>query len=328
MILVTGGAGYIGSHTIINLINKEYEIITIDNLSTGHIETINTLKEIGNIEFYKCDLCNIEEIEQVFKKYDIDTVIHFAGLSLVEESVTEPEKYYKNNVIGTLNLVNTMLKYNVKKIIFSSTCATYGNPEYLPIDESHPQNPINPYGNTKLIIEKILKDYDKSYGLKSVILRYFNVAGSDSQIRIGEWHTKETHLIPNILKSIIKEGEIFKIYGTDYDTKDGTCIRDYLNIEDLAEAHTLALKYLEKENKSNIFNLGTEEGNSVRDVFDICKRITNKQIKVTEAPRRAGDPAILYADSTKAQNLLNWKPKKTLENSIETAYLWIQKLKY
>ena len=325
MILITGGAGYIGSHTVINLLNNNYEVVIFDNLSTGHIETVNMLKSIGDIKFEQGDLFNIKDLENLFSKYDIEAVIHFAAFSLVEESCINPQKYYINNVIGTLNLLNTMLKYNVKKIVFSSTCATYGVPKTLPIDENHPQNPINPYGNTKLTVEGILKDYDKAYELKSIILRYFNVAGCDHLTRIGEWHIPETHLIPNILKSVTEKDKVFKIFGTDYDTKDGTCIRDYVNVEDLAEAHRLALEYLFKSNKSDIFNIGTEKGNTVKEIFDICKKITNTNIKVEETQRRAGDPPILYANAKKAKEILGWTPKKTIQESIETAWLWENK---
>ena len=322
MILITGAAGYIGSHTAVNFLNNSYEIVVFDNLATGHIETIDSLKKIGKVHFEQGDLQNIEDIEKVFEKYDIDAVIHFAAFSLVGESVTNPAKYYRNNTYGTLNLLETMVKYNVKKIVFSSTCATYGEPKYTPIDELHPQSPINPYGNSKLCIEYMLKDFDKAYGLKSIILRYFNVAGCDAQTRIGEWHEPETHLIPNILKSTFGEGKTFKIFGNDYDTPDGTCIRDYVNVEDLAQAHRLAYMYLNKNNESNIFNLGTEQGDSVKQVFDTCEKVLDKKIAVETVERRAGDPAKLYANANKAKTVLGWTPERTLENSIDSAYKW------
>lgn len=322
MILITGAAGYIGSHTAINFINNNYDIVIFDNLETGHIETIEALKKIGNVKFQQGDLRNIEDIEKVFEKYDIDAVIHFAAFSLVGESVTNPAKYYRNNTCGTLNLLETMVKHNVKKIVFSSTCATYGEPSYTPIDEKHPQSPINPYGNSKLCIEYMLKDFDKAYGLKSIILRYFNVAGCDEQSRIGEWHNPETHLIPNILKSTFGEAKTFKIFGDDYETPDGTCIRDYVNVEDLATAHRLAYLYLEKNNKSDIFNLGTEKGDSVKQVFDTCEKVLDKKINVEIVERRAGDPAKLYANANKAKSVLGWTPEHTLENSIKSAYDW------
>jgi len=326
MILVTGGAGYIGSHTVLNLSNAGYDIVVFDNLETGHAETIETLKNICNIKFIKGDLRNLEDVNKIFETYDIEAVVHFAAFSLVGESVTNPAKYYRNNTYGTLNLLEAMVNHNVKKIVFSSTCATYGEPEYTPIDEKHPQNPINPYGASKLMIERIMKDFDTAYGLKSIKLRYFNVAGCDKNIRIGEWHNPETHLIPNILKSTFSDGKTFKIFGNDYDTPDGTCIRDYVNVEDLAQAHRLALEYLKKENKSDVFNLGTEQGDSVKNVFDVCEKVLNQKIKVEIVERRPGDPAKLFANSNKAKSILRWLPERTLENSIDSAYRWECKL--
>ena len=333
MILITGGAGYIGSHTILNLIEKtDYKIIIFDNLENGHIETVNTLLEINserqrraddNIIFEKGDLRNIEDIENVFNKFSIDGIIHFAAFALVEESVKNPSKYYRNNIYGTLNLLDAMIKHNVKRIVFSSTCATYGNPQYTPIDEKHPQNPINPYGYSKLAVERIMDDYDKAYGLKSIRLRYFNVAGADEKGRIGEWHEPETHLIPNILKA--SDSKIFEIFGNDYETRDGTCIRDYVNVLDLAEAHRLAYEYLLKENKTDVFNIGTGEGYSVKEVFDACERVLKKKIPVEIKGRRAGDPAVLYADIEKVKNILKWKPERSLEESIKSGYLYIKK---
>ena len=322
MILVTGGAGYIGSHTVINLINAGKDIVIFDNLENGHIETIQTLQKIADIKFEQGDLRNIENIEKVFKKYDINAVIHFAAFALVGESVENPAKYYRNNTVGTLNLLDTMVKYNVKKIVFSSTCATYGNPTYVPVDEKHPQNPVSPYGMSKLMVEKIMEDYDRAYGLKSIKLRYFNVAGCDKECRVGEWHEPETHLIPNILKSIFGENKTFKIFGDDYNTPDGTCVRDYVNVEDLAEAHRLALEYLEKENKSDVFNLGTEQGDSVKNIFDTCEKVLNKKIPVEIVERRSGDAEALYANANKVKNVLSWQPKRTIEDSIKTAYEW------
>lgn len=327
MILVTGGAGYIGSHTTIALLNAGYDVVIFDNLELGHSEIIETLKSIKSngkvIDFIQGDLKNLSDIEEVFNKHqNIEAVVHFAAYSQVGESVKNPQKYYYNNVFGTLNLLNAMMEFNVKNIVFSSTAATYGNAVYTPIDEKHPQIPINPYGKSKLMIENIMDDYDKAYGLKSVRLRYFNVAGADSSTRVGEWHNPETHLIPNILKSTFSGGKTFEMYGQDYDTKDGTCVRDYINVEDLADAHVLALKYLENGGITNFFNLGTQEGNSVKEVFAACESVTEKNIPVKEMPRRDGDPAILVADNKKAKELLNWSPKRTLELSIQTAYDW------
>lgn len=325
MILITGGAGYIGSHCAMALLEKSTEILIFDNLSTGHKKTIDTLSKYGKLQFVQGDLLDKDALDKLFKNYKIDAVIHFAAFSQVGESVKNPEKYYINNVCGTLNLLSAMLKYNVKKIVFSSTAATYGEPEYTPIDESHPQNPINPYGQTKLMIEKIMDDYDKAYGLKSVRLRYFNVAGADRDARIGEAHNPETHLIPNILKSTFSTGKTFEMYGDDYDTKDGTCVRDYINIEDLVDAHLLSLEYLNKGGKTDFFNLGTNNGNTVKEVFNICKQVTEKNIDVKMMPKREGDPASLVANNQKAQNLLNWQPKNDLEFSIKKAYEWEKK---
>ena len=322
MILVTGGAGYIGSHCVLALLNQGYDVVIFDNLSTGHIETVDTLKRYGNVTFYQGDLLDLNSIDNVFKQTQIDAVIHFAAFSQVGESVKDPQKYYINNVCGTINLLKAMLDNNVRKIVFSSTAATYGEPQYIPIDEKHPQEPINPYGQTKLMIEKIMDDYDKAYGLKSVRLRYFNVAGADSDGRIGEWHEPETHLIPNILKSTFSGGKTFEMYGTDYDTKDGTCVRDYINIEDLAEAHILALKYLENNGNTNFFNLGTKEGNTVKEVFNICEKVTGQKIPVKVMGRREGDPASLVADNSKAKSVLGWETKKTLNDSVTSAYQW------
>ncbi len=326
MILVTGGAGYIGSHCVLALLESGHDVVVFDNLSTGHIETVENLKKYGNVEFQKGDLMNLSEISSVFENYSIDAVVHFAAFSQVAESVKNPQKYYMNNVGGTMNLLSAMLKYGVNKIVFSSTAATYGEPEYVPIDEKHPQNPINPYGQSKLMIEKIMDDYDKAYGLRSVRLRYFNVAGADSQCRVGEWHDPETHLIPNILKSTFSGGQKFQMFGTDYNTKDGTCVRDYINIEDLAQAHILALEYLNNGGETNYFNLGTNEGNTVKEVFNACEAVTGKNIAVEICGRREGDPASLVADNKKAKNFLHWYPEKSLEYSIDKAYEWEKSL--
>ena len=235
MILITGGAGYIGSHVALALLEMGKDVIIFDSLELGHIEIIDILNKYGNLKFIQGNLKNIDDIRGVFLVNKIESVVHFAAYSQVGESVKNPQKYYYNNVYGTLNLLNAMLEFNVKKIVFSSTAATYGEPDYVPIDENHSQNPINAYGNSKLMVERIMDDYDKAYGLRSVRLRYFNVAGADSKARIGEWHEPETHLIPNILKADSKKS--FKMFGDDYETPDGTCVRDYINVEDLAQAH-------------------------------------------------------------------------------------------
>ena len=290
MILVTGGAGYIGSHLTMALLEQGKDVVVFDSLELGHIETIETLEKYGNLKFIKGNLKNLDEIRGVFmSNKDIEAVVHFAAYSLVAESVKNPQKYYYNNVYGTLNLLNAMMEFGVDKIVFSSTAATYGEPDYVPIDENHPQKPINPYGMSKLMVEKIMDDYDRAYGVRSVRLRYFNVAGADSKARIGEWHVNETHLIPNVLKATSEK--TFKMFGTDYDTKDGTCVRDYINVEDLAQAHILALEYLKNGGKTNFFNLGTKDGNSVKEVFDACEKIKGCKIPLEVCARRAGDPA-------------------------------------
>ncbi len=325
-VLVTGGAGYIGSHCVIALLDAGYDVVAFDNYSTGHKETAEALSKLklkGKlIDAVKGDLLNISDLDELFQSYHIDAVIHFAAFSQVAESMKDPGKYYRNNVCGTLNLLDSMRGHDVGKIVFSSTAATYGEPEYTPIDEKHPQVPINPYGQSKLMIERIMDDYDKAYGLRSVRLRYFNVVGADSQCRVGEWHDPETHLIPNILKSTVDPGKRFTMFGTDYPTRDGTCIRDYVNVEDLADAHIKALEYLEKGGRTDFFNLGTNNGSSVKEVFDSCEKVLGKSIPLTVEGRRPGDPAILVADNKKAKEILGWEPKRDLVKSIDTAYKW------
>ena len=324
MILVTGGAGYIGSQVALSLLEKGYDVIVFDSLELGHIEIIDILKQYGNLKFIQGNLKKLEDIRGAFLINKISSVIHLAAYSQVAESVKNPQKYYYNNILGSLNLLNAMLEFGVKKIVFSSTAATYGEAQYIPIDENHIQSPINAYGNSKLIVEKILDDYDTAYGLKSVRLRYFNVAGADSKTRIGEWHEPESHLIPSILKS--NGGKSFKLYGDDYDTTDGSCIRDYINIEDLAEAHISALNYLNDGGETNCFNLGTKKGNSVKEVFETCEKVCKKNFSIEICAKRSGDPAVLVADNTKAKDILNWSPKRSLEDSILSAKHWEDKL--
>ncbi len=321
MILIVGGAGYIGSHINKELNKQGYQTVIFDNLSKGHKEAVRW----G--ELFDGDLSNIEQIREVFKKYPIDAVLHFAAFIEVGESVKDPQKYYQNNFKNTLNLLQVMLENNVKKIIFSSTAATFGSPEYTPIDEKHPQNPINPYGQAKLMVEKVMRDYDVAYGLRYVALRYFNACGADVEADIGESHNPESHLIPLILDAAIGKREDIKIFGTDYPTEDGTCIRDYVHVTDLASAHILALKYLLDGGESDCFNLGNGLGFSVRQVIDAVKTVTKKDFKVTEVERRDGDPAILVASSEKVKNKLGWKPQFTdIKVIIESAWKWHQKI--
>lgn len=321
MILIVGGAGYIGSHVNKLLTEKKYETLILDNLSCGHKEALKWGK------FCQVDLADVDKLDEIFNNYDIDAVMHFSSFIEVGESVQNPEKYYTNNVINTMNLLNVMKKHDVKKFIFSSTCATYGVPQKIPLVEDHPQNPINPYGWTKLMVERILKDYDAAYGLKSVILRYFNASGADESGEIGEAHDPESHLIPLILDAAIQKRDNIKIFGTDYDTPDGTCIRDYIHVTDLADAHLLALKYLEKENTSNEFNLGNGRGFSVREVIESVKKVTGRTFNVVETQRREGDPAILIGSSQKAKKLLGWNPQYIdIDKIVETAWNWHKKL--
>lgn len=330
IIMVTGGNGYIGSHCVISLLNAGYNVLIFDNCSTGHIGISNTISKIKTsgkfLGTISGDLLNVNDINKAFDKYDIGAVIHFAAFSQVAESVKNPNKYYRNNICGTINLLDSMKNHSIDKIVFSSTAAIYGEPQKIPIDESHPKNPINPYGKTKLAIEEMMDDYDNAYNIRSVRLRYFNVAGADSNCRVGEWHNPETHLIPNILKSTFDKSKCFELFGDDYDTRDGTCIRDYVNVEDLADAHILALEYLINGGKTDFFNLGTNEGSSVKEIFTECEKITGKKIPIIVKERRSGDPAILIADNKKAKEILHWNPHHTLEDSIRTAYLWELKI--
>ena len=320
MILIVGGAGYIGSHLNKEINKKGIETVIFDNLSYGHRDFVKW----GTFE--KGDLGNIEDIRAVFKKYPIEAVMHFAAFTYVGESVEDPQKYYQNNVKNTLNLLQVMLEENVKYFVFSSTCATYGNPVEIPITENHPQDPINPYGKGKLMVETVLKDYSDAYSLKYASLRYFNAAGADPEGEVGELHDPETHLIPLILDVAAGRREDIKIFGTDYDTPDGTCIRDYIHVTDLAEAHILALEYLQNGGESDFFNLGNGNGFSVKEVIETAEEITGKNIKAVEAERRAGDPPILVGSSTKAKETLNWNPKyDELSKIIETAWNWMLK---
>ncbi len=314
-ILVLGGAGYIGSHTVKKLLIKGYNPIVIDNLILGHKAAVLAK------EFYQIDIGNKIELNSIFKKHKIDAVIHFAAFAAVGESVKNPQKYYQNNLINTINVLDCMLENNVKNIVFSSTCATYGNPQYSPLDEQHPQNPINPYGWTKFMIEKVMENYDKAYGLKSICLRYFNAAGADKDGQLMEKHNPETHLIPIVLETALGKREFINVFGNDYNTPDGTCIRDYIHVEDLADAHILAIEKLFAENKSYRLNLGTGIGTSVNEIIQSAQRVTGKEIPVLYTDRREGDPPQLIASNTLAQEILYWFPKYTsIDDIINSAY--------
>ncbi|UQZ76024.1 UDP-glucose 4-epimerase GalE [Niallia circulans] len=320
MILVVGGAGYIGSHLVKELVEKE-EVVVLDNLATGHKEAVDS-----RAVFVKGDLGNVEDLESIFSKYPIKAVMHFAAYSLVGESVQDPYKYYENNVANTLTLLNVMLKHNVKNFIFSSTAATYGIPKEEIIVEKSETAPINPYGRSKLMVEQILADFHTAYGLHYVVLRYFNAAGAHVSGEIGENHDPETHLIPIILQQLLGERESISVFGTDYPTEDGTCIRDYIHVTDLANAHIAALDVLLNETKkAETYNLGNGVGYSVKQVIEMCEQVTGTKANVILGDRRAGDPARLVASSEKIFSELGWKAERGLETIIESAWKWHNK---
>lgn len=317
-ILVLGGAGYIGSHTVYELIDRGEDVVIVDNLETGYMEAVHP-----KARFYQGDIRNRSFIDGVFEKEKIDAVIHFAANSLVGESMVNPLKYYDNNVGGTKVLLESMVAHNVDKIVFSSTAATYGEPERVPILETDKTVPTNTYGETKLSMEKMFYWTEKAHGLRYVSLRYFNACGAHKSGQIGEAHNPETHLIPLILQVPNQQREAIKVFGDDYNTKDGTCVRDYIHVTDLAQAHILAVEYLVKGNPSNIFNLGNGIGFTVNEVIETARKVTNDPIKAEISPRRAGDPAVLIASSEKAQTILGWKPEHAdLEEIIASAWNW------
>jgi UDP-glucose 4-epimerase len=318
-ILVVGGAGYIGSHMVKELITQNYDVIILDNLSTGHRRLVTGGR------FIHGDLGDTTMMDRLFSEHRIDAVMHFAAFSLVGESVQLPLKYYQNNVAGTIALIEAMIRHDVLRFVFSSTAAVYGEPETTPIPETHPCHPTNPYGASKLSVERLLSDCDSAYGLKSVCLRYFNAAGADVSGQIGEMHDPETHLIPLVLRAALTKSPI-KIFGTDYKTPDGTCLRDYVHVSDLAQAHMLALNALMDGGASEVYNLGNSVGYSVRQVIDIAGKVTGKPIDVVEEERRPGDPAILVADGSKIKERLHWQPQyEQLETIIQTAWNWHRK---
>jgi len=318
-ILVTGGAGYIGSHMVDMLLKNGYQVVVLDDLSTGHKDAVL------DAELVVANLADKIVLEEIFKKYKFAAVMHFAGFIQVGESVQNPARYYQNNLSASLNLLDVMLKYGVKNFIFSSTAAVYGEPQYTPIDTEHPKNPLNPYGNSKWMLEQILADYDRAYGLKSICLRYFNAAGADPDGRLGERHNPETHLIPLILQVALGQRKTIGIYGYDYPTKDGTCIRDYIHIVDLCQSHLLALQVLSNGAASNAYNLGNGQGYSVLEVIEAVKEVTGRPIAIEKSSRRAGDPAVLVADAMRAQRELGWRPQfPELKTIVEHAWRFIQ----
>jgi UDP-glucose 4-epimerase len=316
-ILVIGGAGYIGSHMVNRLGQLGCSVTTFDNLSSGHRDAVLC----G--DFIHGDIADRKLLDNLFRSQRFDAVMHFASFIQVGESVQHPAKYYQNNVVNTLNLLNAMQAFGVNNFIFSSTAATFGEPQYTPIDEQHPQQPINPYGRSKLMIEQALADYDKAYGLKSVCLRYFNAAGADPEGQLGERHEPETHLIPLVLQAASGRRPHISVFGRDYNTPDGTCIRDYIHIADLCEAHWLAVQSLINGGGSQAYNLGNGNGFSVQEVIDSASRVTGRNIKVVDSPRRIGDPARLVADALQARERLGWKPQYAdLATIIEHAWQW------
>jgi UDP-glucose 4-epimerase len=322
-VLVTGGAGYIGSHAVLALQQAGYDVVVLDNLVYGHRELVESVLKV---ELVVGDTNDRALLDQLFASRPFVAVMHFAAYAYVGESVSHPDKYYRNNVIGTLTLLEAMVAAGIKKFVFSSTCATYGVPEVVPIPENHPQNPINPYGATKLMVERILADFDHAYDFKSVSFRYFNAAGADPEGRLGEDHQPETHLIPLVLMTALGKQEAISIFGTDYPTPDGTCIRDYIHVTDLAEAHVLGLNYLLNGGTSQFFNLGNGNGFSVREVIEAAHKVTGRSIPAIEQPRRPGDPPALVGSAEKAKTTLGWNPKYAdLETILTHAWNWHQK---
>ncbi|ACK68073.1 UDP-glucose 4-epimerase [Rippkaea orientalis PCC 8801] len=322
-ILVTGGAGYIGSHAVLALQKSGYDVIILDNLSYGHRELV---KEVLKVELIVGDTNDRPLLDQLFANREITAVMHFAAYIAVGESVVNPSIYYRNNVVGTLTLLEAMLAAKINKFVFSSTCAIYGMPQEIPMTENHPQDPLSPYAASKFMVEQILEDFDHAYGFKSVAFRYFNASGADPQGNLGEDHHPETHLIPLALLTALKKRDSLSIFGTDYKTPDGTAVRDYIHVNDLASAHVLGLEYLLNGGKSEVFNLGNGNGFSVREVIETAKKITGIDFLVKESDRRPGDAPILVGSSEKARNILGWQPQYAdLETIIDHAWSWHQK---
>lgn len=316
-VLVCGGAGYIGSHMVRHLVRGGHEVVVFDNLSTGHREAV------GDVALVEGDVLDAQALDAVFAAHDFDAVMHFCARSLVGESVQKPLAYYENNVVGTLGLMQAMQRAGVDKLVFSSTAAVFGQPQAELIDEGHPTQPINPYGASKLMVERMLADAAGAYGLRSVALRYFNAAGADAAGELGESHDPETHLIPNVLRAALRQGGGLKVFGDDYATRDGTCVRDYVHVNDLAAAHLAAVEFMHEHDGAHVFNLGNGEGFTVLEVIEASRRVTGVDIAFERAPRRAGDPAVLVASSARAREKLGWQPAYTdIGAIIETAWRW------
>lgn len=324
MILVIGGAGYIGSHVVKELVNQNKDVVVLDNLSTGNADAID-----NKATFVEGDLCDRNLLKDIFQKYKIEAVMHFAANSLVGESVLNPYKYYENNVGKTIVLLEEMRKFEVNNFVFSSTAATYGIPNTTLITEDTSNNPINPYGKSKLMVEHILEDAFNAYGLNYITLRYFNAAGAYRTGEIGEAHNPETHLIPIILSHLLGERENIKIFGTDYDTKDGTCIRDYIHVSDLATAHIYSVNALINNDVNHrVYNLGNGKGYSVREIIEVCEEVTGIKAEIIEVERRMGDPAVLVASSERIRKELGWEPQHNLEYIVSSAWNWHRNRSY
>lgn len=320
-ILVTGGAGYIGSHTVRHLAEQTGEtIVVLDSLEYGHRDALVA----SNTEFVEGNMADPDLVESIFSRWQITAVLHFAAYAMVGESVVEPLMYYRNNLAAPLVLLEAMKRHGTRHFIFSSTCATFGNPQYVPMDERHPQEPINPYGRSKLMLEHVLRDCDRAYGIRHVILRYFNASGCSADGAIGEDHTPESHIIPRTLMAITGEAPHVTLFGTDYPTPDGTCIRDYIHVLDLAEAHTCALEYLRRDQPSTDVNLGTGTGVSVRQIIDLAESVTGRKVPVEIGARREGDPPELVGNPAKAKEVLGWEAKyRDPRAMVESAWSWL-----
>ena len=321
--LISGGAGYIGSHCVKKFLEQNHEVVVLDNLSRGHQEAVP-----NDVELEVINLIEADKLKPVLEKHKIDSIVHFAAFAYVGESVESPAEYYQNNVVGSFNLIKVAAEAGINKFVFSSTCSLYGNPDSIPISEDESIKPINPYAKTKMMVENILADFNRAYGLNYVALRYFNAAGADPSGKIGESHEPETHLIPLVIQTALGEREKILVFGDDYKTKDGTCIRDYIHVDDLSDAHLKALEYLNEGNKSTAINLGTGTGYSVLEIIQEVERIADVRVKFEIVGRREGDPAVLVADNKKAKKMLGWSPQNKLSDIILHALNWYKNPNY